>query len=67
MRTAKSKEIFDETSEQKSRGYSFFSMRFADPEHLQLIRDAARKRKITMNAWLIYITVEAARRELGTK
>jgi hypothetical protein len=40
------------------------NLRFADLEHLQLVRKAAAHSKLSMNAWLLRVTLEAARREL---
>lgn len=45
--------------------YSCLTLRFADADHRQMVRDAAALAKIPMNAWLIRVTLAAARRELG--
>lgn len=45
-------------------GYTCLSLRFADQEHQQLVRDAAQAAKLSMNAWLIRVTLDAARRQL---
>ena len=48
----------------KNYEYNHIKLRFADREHLQLVRDAAAAAKVSMNAWLVRVTLQAARREL---
>ena len=44
--------------------YTCVTLRFADQEHYQIVKDAVASSKITMNAWLIHATLETAREEL---
>lgn len=39
-------------------------IRFKNPEHHDLVREAAKKRGLTMNGWLVDVTLSAARKEL---
>ena len=44
--------------------YTCVTLRFADQEHYQTVKDAVASSKMTMNAWLIHATLETAREEL---
>jgi predicted HicB family RNase H-like nuclease len=46
-------------------GYAKLTLRFADAEHRELVKSAAAEAKIAINAWLVRVTLEAARRELA--
>jgi hypothetical protein len=59
MATKKVRKISEKTSR-----YTCITLRFADVEHHQLVRDAAAVSKLAMNSWLIRVTLEAAREEL---
>lgn len=41
-----------------------FDFRFADDEHHNLVTKAAKCRKQSINAWLVDISLEAAKQEL---
>jgi len=44
--------------------YTCVTLRFADQEHYQTVKDAIASSKMTMNSWLIHATLETARAEL---
>ena len=45
--------------------YTCLTLRFADAEHHELVKKAAALAKVPLNAWLIRVTLEAARREVS--
>ena len=50
--------------QKRKYGYTCLTLRFADQEHHQLVRDAAQAAKEKINSWLIRVTLAAARKEL---
>jgi uncharacterized protein (DUF1778 family) len=50
---------------EKSRQRS--EIRFADTSHHELLRKAANLRKLSLNSWLIDVTLKAAKEELGIR
>ena len=39
--------------------------RFTSEEHLSLVREAARIAGLSVNAWIVHVTLQAARKQLA--
>ena len=69
MLTPKTRKKSEKVKAREAAGWprydrSHINLRFADLEHRQLVRDAAERCKVSMNAWLVRVTLDAARSEL---
>jgi predicted HicB family RNase H-like nuclease len=51
--------------DKKSTSKSNVTLRYFDDEHRQLVLNAAARAKVSINAWIVSVTLAQARRELG--
>ena len=51
--------------DKRSTSKSNVTLRYFDDEHRQLVLNAAARAKVSINAWIVSVTLAQARRELG--
>ena len=51
--------------EKKTQNYLFKNFRFISAEHQAMVREAAELAGLSVNAWIVNVTLQAARKQLA--